>query len=165
MIFSGVLPILGAAVLSLSQWASAAYPSTMPCSASSNPEFVLSDWTGSYDSESESFTFLLETTFSDYYTGCHGTVDPGETSSGLLWCSTVIPGYNVSFTKTDNNLELNHAYKCTLDAAVDGSDAEVSATAHGSATLNIVTKDKGDGTGTTSLQGGNQTMIASTETL
>ncbi|KAI1497979.1 hypothetical protein F5X99DRAFT_394969 [Biscogniauxia marginata] len=165
MLSSSFLPVLVAAVLSLSQWASAAYPQTLPCSASPDPAFVISDWTGSYNSDSESFTFLLETTFSDYYSGCHGTIDPGETNSGLLWCSTVIPGYNVSFTKTDNNLELNHAYKCTLDVAADGTAPEVAATAHGSASLNIVNKDKGDGTGTTSLQGGNQTMVALTKTL
>ncbi|CAJ2509088.1 Uu.00g141140.m01.CDS01 [Anthostomella pinea] len=158
MMFTIIMPAVAAIFLSFSQWATAAGPAILPCEAS-QPEFLVSDWTGSYTGDSESFTFYLSSTFADYYSGCSGKINEGAADSGVSWCLTVIPGFNVSFTKSGDEMTINHAYKCS------SADGEVSAMATGSAVLDLSRTVTAPDTGRMILAGGKQTIAAATETV
>ncbi|KAI1339795.1 hypothetical protein F5Y15DRAFT_423657 [Xylariaceae sp. FL0016] len=138
-------------ILSTLSGCTLSYPTIQPCEAS-EPEFVISDYTGSTGSSGgQSFTFLLTAPFSDFTTGCSGSIPAGEVSSGYSWCSTIIPNYNVSYTITDSTLAMNHKFKCETNGA------ELEATAVGSGTLDL-DDDR------SSLVSGSQTIPVSTST-
>ncbi|KAI1122324.1 hypothetical protein F5Y10DRAFT_76714 [Nemania abortiva] len=135
MIFAAILPAVTAIAMSFTRFADAGL-SIMPCSTATNkPNFVISDFTGGISryTGGESFAFYLNTTYNDYHSGCSGSIDKGAADNGLQWCSTRIPGWNVSYVMTTNHeVLINHDFLCSQD---DG--AIVSAHAEGAARLQV----------------------------
>ncbi|KAI1812812.1 hypothetical protein GGS20DRAFT_514764 [Poronia punctata] len=137
MFFSVILPIVSTMMLSFTRLANGGL-AIMPCSAAdsdSDPTFSVSEFTGGISryTGGESFAFYLNTTFNDYHSGCSGSISKGADDNGLEWCSTRVPGFNVSYVMThDHKILVNHDYQCSLP---DGT--VVDAHAEGAATLKV----------------------------
>ncbi|KAI1358443.1 hypothetical protein F5Y08DRAFT_116236 [Xylaria arbuscula] len=141
MIFSAILPAVTAIVMSLTRFSNAGL-AVMSCSlAMDSPAFIISTFTGgiSQYTGGESFTFYLNTTYNDYHSGCSGSIANGADDNGLQWCSTRIPGWNVSYVMThDHKVLVNHDFLCSL---TDG--AVISAHAEGATNLNVTSAANG----------------------
>ncbi|KAI0486981.1 hypothetical protein F4859DRAFT_467831 [Xylaria cf. heliscus] len=135
MFFAAILPAITAIAMSLTRFADAGL-AVMPCStATDNPTFIISDFTGGISKYTggESFAFYLNTTYNDYHSGCSGSIKNGAPDNGLQWCSTRIPGWNVSYVMTANHeVLINHDFLCSQD---DG--AVITAHAEGATRLQV----------------------------
>ncbi|KAI0520701.1 hypothetical protein F5B22DRAFT_48034 [Xylaria bambusicola] len=142
MIFDTILPAVTAIVMSSFTRFSGAGLAVMPCStATDTPSFMISDFTGGISKYTggESFAFYLNTTYNDYHSGCSGSIHNGADDNGMQFCSTRIPGWNVSYIMThDHKVLINHAFLCSQ---ADG--AIVSAHAEGATQLNITSAPNG----------------------
>ncbi|KAI0802948.1 hypothetical protein GGR55DRAFT_405110 [Xylaria sp. FL0064] len=128
MIFAAILPAVTAIVMSFTRFTDAGL-SVMPCSTATNkPTFMISDFTGGISryTGGESFAFYLNTTYNDYHSGCSGSINKGADDNGMQWCSTHIPGWNVSYVMThDHEVLINHEFLCSQeDGAVVSAHAE-----------------------------------------
>ncbi|KAI1419495.1 hypothetical protein F5Y12DRAFT_245105 [Xylaria sp. FL1777] len=155
MIFAAILPAVTAIVMSFTRFTDAGL-AIMPCAtATSRPAFMISDFTGGISryTGGESFAFYLNTTYNDYHSGCSGSINKGADDNGLQWCSTRIPGWNVSYVMTHNHQVLiNHEFLCSQD---DGT--VVSAHAEGATQLNVNSAANGK----LSMKPASQTFAAS----
>ncbi|KAI8949419.1 hypothetical protein F4801DRAFT_553146 [Xylaria longipes] len=135
MIFAAILPAITAIAMSFTRFADAGL-AVMPCSTTTNnPTIMISDFTGGISryTGGESFAFYLNTTYDDYHSGCSGSIKKGAPDNGLQWCSTRIPGWNVSYVMTSNHeVLINHDFLCSQ---TDGT--VVSAHAEGAARLQV----------------------------
>ncbi|KAI0534892.1 hypothetical protein GGR58DRAFT_481064 [Xylaria digitata] len=134
MIFAAILPAVTAIVMSFTRFADAGL-AILPCSAANKPTFMISDFTGGISryTGGESFAFYLNTTYNDYHSGCSGSINKDADDNGLQWCSTRIPGWNVSYVMTHNHeVLLYHEFLCSQE---DGT--VVSAHAEGATRLTI----------------------------
>ncbi|KAI0448196.1 hypothetical protein F4803DRAFT_497031 [Xylaria telfairii] len=128
MIFAAILPAITAIAMSFTRFADAGLD-IMPCSqATDDPNFMISDFTGgiSQYTGGESFAFYLNTTYNDYHSGCSGSIKKNAPDNGLQWCSTRIPGWNVSYVMTSKHeVLINHEFLCSQDdGTVVGGHAE-----------------------------------------
>ncbi|KAI8627125.1 hypothetical protein F5Y19DRAFT_465923 [Xylariaceae sp. FL1651] len=158
MFLAAIIPAVSAIVMSFTRFAGADL-SIMPCSMTDKPNFTITDFTGgiSQYTGGESFTFYLQSNFDDYHSGCSGDINKGADDSGMQWCSTRIPGWNVSYIMThDHNVLFGHAFLCSQE---DGT--VVNARAEAAATLKINVSDSGK----LSMDGKNATFPASMKTL
>ncbi|KAI0427591.1 hypothetical protein F5Y09DRAFT_315895 [Xylaria sp. FL1042] len=141
MIFAAILPAVTAIVMSFTRFTDAGL-AVMPCSTATNkPTFMISDFTGGISryTGGESFAFYLNTTYNDYHSGCSGSINKGADDNGMQWCSTQIPGWNVSYVMTHNHeVLINHEFLCSQE---DGT--VVSAHAEGATRLTINTTPNG----------------------
>ncbi|KAI2624434.1 hypothetical protein GGS21DRAFT_532339 [Xylaria nigripes] len=141
MFFATILPAVSAIMVPLAHFADAGV-TVMPCEATaSNPTFIVTDFTGGISryTGGESFTFYLSTNFNDYSSGCSGSIIKGAIDNGLEWCSTRVPGWNVSFVMTsDHIVNLGNNFLCNQ---ADGT--VIAAHAEGSANLGVNTSING----------------------
>ncbi|KAI0397621.1 hypothetical protein F5Y17DRAFT_455015 [Xylariaceae sp. FL0594] len=141
MFFSLIVPVVSAIVMSFTRLADGGI-AIMPCAVGgSEPRFTISEFTGGVSryTGGESFAFYLNTTFNDYHSGCSGSISKGADDNGLQWCSTRVPGFNVSYVMThDHKILVNHDYQCSL---ADGT--VVDAHAEAAAALNVRTASNG----------------------
>jgi len=133
MFFSVIFPVVSAIVMSFTRFADGGI-AIMPCSTAGNdPQFMISEFTGGISryTGGESFAFYLNTTFNDYHSGCSGSISKGADDNGLQWCSTRVPGFNLSYVMThDHKILINHDYQCSLE---DGTVVD----AHAEAATNL----------------------------
>ncbi|KAI1295297.1 hypothetical protein F5Y03DRAFT_371919 [Xylaria venustula] len=155
MIFADILPAITAIVMSFTRFTDAGL-SVMSCAtATANPTFIISDFTGGISKYTggESFAFYLNTTYNDYHSGCSGSIRKGADDNGLQWCSTRIPGWNVSYVMTHNHeILVSHEFLCSLE-----DDIVVSARAEGATRLHV----NRAANGRLSMQPASQTFPAS----
>ncbi|TRX90386.1 hypothetical protein FHL15_008751 [Xylaria flabelliformis] len=141
MFFAAILPAVTAIAMSFTRFADAGL-AVMPCSATTDkPTIMISDFTGgtSRYTGGESFAFYLNTTYDDYHSGCSGSIKKGAPDNGLQWCSTRIPGWNVSYVMTSNHeVLINHEFLCSQP---DGT--VVSAHAEGATRLQVNSTENG----------------------
>ncbi|KAI0475654.1 hypothetical protein GGR56DRAFT_675766 [Xylariaceae sp. FL0804] len=150
------LAALGALFLSLG-WStsstSSSYPALQPCdTASTDASFAISSYSGtpvSDDGGDRSFTFMLDPSFNAYRTGCRGHFRAGAQKTGVEWCGSVVPGFNVSYVVSRGGaIQMSHNFKCSSGVA-----EEVEAVAVCAGVLDL--SDDG-----TKLRDGRQTMPA-----
>ncbi|KAI0554707.1 hypothetical protein F4679DRAFT_524623 [Xylaria curta] len=141
MFFAAILPAVTAIAMSFTRFADAGL-AVMPCPATTDkPTIMISDFTGgtSKYTGGESFAFYLNTTYDDYRSGCSGSIKKGAPDNGLQWCSTRIPGWNVSYVMTSNHeVLINHEFLCSQP---DGT--VVSAHAEGATRLQVNSAENG----------------------
>ncbi|KAI0202798.1 hypothetical protein F4808DRAFT_59205 [Astrocystis sublimbata] len=128
MFFDVIIPAVMSFAMSLAGFTEAGL-AVLPCSATTDePSFVISSFTGGISryTGGESFAFYLNTTYDDYHSGCSGSIRHGAPDNGLQWCSTRIPGWNVSYVMTsDHEVLVNHDFLCSLeDGTVVNGHAE-----------------------------------------
>ncbi|KAI1826572.1 hypothetical protein F4861DRAFT_65648 [Xylaria intraflava] len=137
MFFAAILPAVSAILMSFTRFATADI-AIMPCpTAETDPTFMISVFTGGIGryTGGQSFTFYLNNTFTDYHSGCSGSVGNGAADSGMQWCSTRVPGWNASFVMTsEHKINIGNDFLCSQ---TDGTIA--TAHADGSVNLDITT--------------------------